>query len=73
MIRCSFLLHIITLCFILQAKCQEAKPYSVTFHWHAPHDGGSEIRFEKIRFSSRAKVLHFDLGDEHEVSRLQGG
>ncbi len=23
---------------------QDAKPYSITFHWHTPHDGGAEIQ-----------------------------
>ena len=26
---------------------QDAKPYSITFHWHTPHDGGAEIQWTR--------------------------
>ncbi|CAK9030401.1 unnamed protein product [Durusdinium trenchii] len=41
------------------ASEEDAKPYSITFHWHVPHDGGSDIQFYTLIWATNMRFQGF--------------
>lgn len=40
---------------------EDAKPYSITFHWHTPHDGGAEIQFYTLIWATNMRFQGFKV------------
>eukprot|EP00913_Durusdinium_trenchii_P015878 g14922.t1 len=43
------------------ASEEDAKPYSITFHWHVPHDGGSDIQFYTLIWATNMRFQGFKV------------
>ena len=43
------------------ASEEDAKPYSITFHWHTPHDGGAEIQFFTLIWATNMRFQGYKV------------
>ncbi|CAJ1339124.1 unnamed protein product [Effrenium voratum] len=45
------------------ANEEDAKPYSITFHWHTPHDGGSDILHYTLIWATNMRFQGYKVID----------